>query len=232
VDDAVDAGADERLRDRGDVLARRGLPDQQGVHLDGEDRRHDDQEDADERRADGVPVAVRRGEGRDDAEEREDEAEQRGGVLEEDDGQLGRLRRPDELHPGPLAPAAVGLLDRRPERHRLEPDRDDEHDDRDPPPAALDRLRVLPLVVRLVEGEEAADAEQDDRDDEGARLPPTRSRSWLPESATEWIDSASIELDWVSRNATNLVIAMPRFATSAARIALVPPSVDMRDRVS
>src|SRR3954454_15190187 len=50
------------------------------------------------------------------------------------------------------------------------------------------------------------------------------SSSWLPESATEWIDSASIELDWVSRNATNFVRAMPRLAASAARMARVPPS--------
>ncbi len=58
-----------------------------------------------------------------------------------------------------------------------------------------------------------------------ARLPPSSSRPWLPESATEWIDSASIDDDPVSRKATNLVTAMPRLAASAAMIALLPPSV-------
>src|SRR5665647_3361244 len=38
-----------------------------------------------------------------------------------------------------------------------------------------------------------------------ARRPPMSSRAWLAESATECTDSASIELDPVSRNATNLV---------------------------
>src|SRR3954454_11581208 len=59
------------------------------------------------------------------------------------------------------------------------------------------------------------------------RLPPTRSSSWLPESATEWIDSASIEDEPVSSQATNFVTAIPRFAVSAAMIALVPPSALM-----
>jgi hypothetical protein len=48
----------------------------------------------------------------------------------------------------------------------------------------------------------------------------------LPESATEWTDSASIELDPVSKYATNFVMAMPTFAANAATIALVPPSFD------
>src|SRR6185369_7762992 len=55
------------------------------------------------------------------------------------------------------------------------------------------------------------------------RLPPNNSRAWLPESATEWIDSASIEDDPVNRNAANLVTAMPMLAPRAARIARVPP---------
>ncbi len=45
----------------------------------------------------------------------------------------------------------------------------------------------------------------------------------MPESATEWMDSASIDDEPVSRKATNLVTAMPRFAISAAMIALLPP---------
>ena len=60
-----------------------------------------------------------------------------------------------------------------------------------------------------------------------ARLPPTSSSAWLPASATEWIASASIEADPVSANATNLVTAMPVFASSAATTALVPPLVDI-----
>ncbi len=45
----------------------------------------------------------------------------------------------------------------------------------------------------------------------------------MPESATEWIDSASIDDDWVRRNATNFVAAIPRLAANAAMIALLPP---------
>src|SRR5918912_3366346 len=56
-----------------------------------------------------------------------------------------------------------------------------------------------------------------------ARLPPISSSPWLPESATEWMDSASIDDEPVSSHAMNFVKAMPRFAASAAMIALVPP---------
>src|SRR5665647_1218286 len=48
-----------------------------------------------------------------------------------------------------------------------------------------------------------------------ARRPPISSRAWLAESATECTDSASTELDPVSRNATNLVTAIPMLALSA-----------------
>ena len=57
-----------------------------------------------------------------------------------------------------------------------------------------------------------------------ARLPPISSSTWLAESATEWIASASIEDDAVRANAANLVAAIPRLAPSAATTALVPPS--------
>jgi hypothetical protein len=46
----------------------------------------------------------------------------------------------------------------------------------------------------------------------------------LPASATEWIDSASIEAAPVNTNATNLAIAIPRLARNAAKIARVLPS--------
>src|SRR6185312_3883503 len=58
-----------------------------------------------------------------------------------------------------------------------------------------------------------------------ACLPPSRSSPWLPESATEWMASASIDEDPVRKKAMNLVTAMPRLAARAAKIAFVPPSV-------
>ena len=61
-----------------------------------------------------------------------------------------------------------------------------------------------------------------------ARLPPISSSTWLPESASECTDSASIEDEPDNRNAMNFVTAMPRLASSAAMIALVPPEVLMR----
>ena len=47
----------------------------------------------------------------------------------------------------------------------------------------------------------------------------------MPESATEWIASASIEEYRVRKNAMNFVMAMPTLANSAATTALVPPSL-------
>jgi hypothetical protein len=44
-------------------------------------------------------------------------------------------------------------------------------------------------------------------------------------SASEWTDSASIDDEAVSRNATNLVAAMPKLANIAVTTALVLPSV-------
>src|SRR5260370_38708593 len=49
------------------------------------------------------------------------------------------------------------------------------------------------------------------------------SSAWLPESATEWTDSASIDAEPVITNATNLVAAMPRLAANAASTDLRPP---------
>ena len=53
----------------------------------------------------------------------------------------------------------------------------------------------------------------------------------MPESATEWMASASIDEAPVSRNARNFVTAIPVLARSAATTALVLPSVDMRGRL-
>ena len=100
------------------------------------------------------------------------------------------------------------------------------------------------LCHALVQREQATDAEQHDRDDEGVdvalaavaervlrrrrpRGPDGRrpaAAPGCPESATEWTDSASIDEEPVTRKATNLVTAMPRLASSAATTALVPPS--------
>src|SRR5262249_21264175 len=60
-----------------------------------------------------------------------------------------------------------------------------------------------------------------------ARLPPRKRRPWLPVSATEWIDSASIDAEPVMTNATNFESAMPRFAKNAATIARRVPSADI-----
>ena len=46
----------------------------------------------------------------------------------------------------------------------------DQHGQRNPPEVALDGVRVLDLLPRLVQREEAADAEQHDRDDEGVNV--------------------------------------------------------------
>jgi hypothetical protein len=49
----------------------------------------------------------------------------------------------------------------------------------------------------------------------------------LPVSASECTPSASIELDPENANAMNFVTAIPRFARSAAIIALFPPDALM-----
>src|SRR5919112_1980412 len=49
-----------------------------------------------------------------------------------------------------------------------------------------------------------------------ARLPPTSSSTWLPESATEWIASASIEDAPVTRNAMNFAVAVLARAAAAS----------------
>ena len=126
-----------------------GLAEQQGLHLDGENDRDEHQERADQGGADGVPDAVVGGQGHADAEQREDQAEQGGEVLEQDDGQLGRLGRADEARPRTLATDVVALDDGRTKGEPLERDRDEQDGDRHPPPVC-DRLGVLELVPRLM----------------------------------------------------------------------------------
>ena len=108
---------------------------------------------------------------------------------------------------------------------------------------ALDLVRVAQLVDALVQGEQAAHAEQHERDDERpevalrpvaervlgvgralAALAPSISRAWLPVSASEWPDSASSPAEPVMRKPTNLATAMPRLAKNAAMIAFRLPS--------
>src|SRR6266508_4093565 len=66
-----------------------------------------------------------------------------------------------------LPPAAdlVGLVDRGPQRERLEHHRDPEHGER--PDRRLQPVGVAELLVALVEGEQRAEGEQHDRDQEG-----------------------------------------------------------------
>ncbi|GAA2286344.1 hypothetical protein GCM10010149_35540 [Nonomuraea roseoviolacea subsp. roseoviolacea] len=45
----------------------------------------------------------------------------------------------------------------------------------------------------------------------------------MPESATEWMPSASIDDEPVKKAATNFDAAMARLADKAAMIAFVPP---------
>ena len=110
-----------------------------------------------------TPSPVAQGEA--DAAEREDQADQRAEVLQQDDRQLGGLGAADELRPGERAAQLVGLLDGRTEGEALGDDREDEDADR--PVPVLDLVRVLDLLVALVDGEHAADREQDDGDEEG-----------------------------------------------------------------
>jgi hypothetical protein len=96
------------------------------------------------------------------------------------------------------------------------------------------------LVVALVQREQRPEGEQHDRDQEGGEVAdpacpngclrsgsrratrePSSSIAWLPESATEWKASASIEDAPVIRNPMNLAAAMPRLARRAAMTAMV-----------
>ena len=49
----------------------------------------------------------------------------------------------------------------------------------------------------------------------------------MPESATEWIASASIDAEPEKNHAMNFASAMPMFARNAAMIALLPPDALM-----
>jgi hypothetical protein len=150
----------DRLADRRVILAAGALADQETLGLDAEHDRDDHEQHADREGADGIPDRIAGEDRQADAGEGEDEAEQRGDVLEQHDRELGGLRVPDELHPALLAPSVIGLLHCGAQRERLEHDRDREHQDRQP--GHLERVRVLQLVDALIDREHAADGEQDD----------------------------------------------------------------------
>lgn len=142
-----------------------GFAEEEGFGLGGEDEGDEDEEDTDADGADAVPDAVVGEEGESDAAEGEDEADEGAEVLEEDDGEFGGLGAADELGPGEGAAEFVGLLDGGAEGEALGDDREDE--DADGPVPVLDLVGVLDLLVALVDGEHAADGEEDDGDEEG-----------------------------------------------------------------
>lgn len=142
-----------------------GLAQEQRLGLGGQDDRDEDQQDTDAERADAVPDAVAGGEGQADTAEGEDQTDERAQVLKEHDRELGGLGVADEILPGLGAAERVGLLDGGPEGEGLGDDREDEDADR--PVPVLDLVRFLDLLVALVDGEHAADGEEDDGDEEG-----------------------------------------------------------------
>ena len=151
--------------DRCVIGVGRALADEQALGLDAEHDRDDDQQRADHERADGVEDRVAGDHREADAEEGEHEADQSADVLEQHDGQLRRLGVANERHPRlSLAADVIALLDRRPQREGLEHDRDDENRRSAPTPSEL--VRVDDLLDALVDREQTADREQDDRDDE------------------------------------------------------------------
>ena len=84
VDHPVDMGSLlERGLDRGEFLTGGALADQQAVHLDHQDHRDDPQQQPDEHGTDAVPDRVSGQDREADAEQRENQAQQGPGVLEE-----------------------------------------------------------------------------------------------------------------------------------------------------
>ena len=143
--------------------------------------------------------------------------------------------------------AVAGLVHRGAQRPRLQHDGDAEDDERDD--RALHLVRVDQLLDALVEREQAAEAEQHERDDErpevalrsvaermggvglalGRDATRTSAGAWLPVSASECIASASRPAEPVMTKPTSLATAMPRLARNAAMIALRLPSFIRED---
>jgi hypothetical protein len=104
VDDAFDLGAVGHGGANLLVeLGRDGFTDQQALHLDREHHRDHAEQRADAEAAGGIPARVARELGDGDPDQRDPEADERAGVLEEDHRELGVLRGPDEVPPRPVA---------------------------------------------------------------------------------------------------------------------------------
>ena len=80
-------------------LRRDRLSDQQALHLDGEDHRDDAEQHADPEAAGRVPARIARDLGERDPDQRDAEADERAGVLEEHHRDLRVLRGADEVPP-------------------------------------------------------------------------------------------------------------------------------------
>ena len=102
--------------------------------------------------------------------EREDEADQRADVLEQHDGQLGLLGAVDEPPPARRGSALTCRDSRTAVRsEKVSSTIGDEQDD-DGDAEVLDLVRVAQLLDALVEGEQAAHAEQHEGHDEGPEV--------------------------------------------------------------
>ena len=161
-------------------------------------------------------------------------------------GSSGALARRMNGHPAVLAAHVVALADGGAQRERLEHDRDQQHDDRRPS-SCSSGCGCWSLLEALVDREDAADREQDDRDDEGVDValaavaermlgvrlalglrPPSSRSSWLP-AVGERVHALGEHRRRNPRgpHAMNLVMAIPMLARKAAMIALFPPDALM-----
>jgi hypothetical protein len=112
VDDPVDARfGEQRGVDLVDRLAGGGLADEQALDLGGQHGRDGDEERADGEGGDAVEDAVAGGQGEADPGQGEQQAEQRAGVFQQDDGRFGGAGVADELNPALPAADPVGCLD-------------------------------------------------------------------------------------------------------------------------
>ncbi len=116
-----DRGADLRV-----VLRRNRLTDEQALHLDREHHRDDAEERADAEAPGCVPARLVGDLGQRDADEGDGEPDERAGVLEEDDRDLGILRVVDERPPRPALAHRERLASCSSKRQGLEHDRDAE----------------------------------------------------------------------------------------------------------
>ena len=170
VDYAVDlVGLLERGPDRPVLVFGGALADQQAVHLDHQDDGDRAEQHADADGADAVPHRITGEHRQPDTRQREDEADQRAGVLEQHHRQFRVARVADE------PPPAAGPLQRSRLHYRgakavaLQADRDDQ--DRDRHDGRVQARWVGNLVVALVEREHRAEGEEHKRDHERVEEP-------------------------------------------------------------